>query len=135
MPTTTRTPRRRPILYAVVLLVVFLVGALVGYRARGDVPDARQADRFAGTRRMAARWQQITTVTDPRLNLFMNAARARTLDETVRQRQGSVPPALLMERAKELLNAGQTDDVIARLAARAREPGAKARRSLRGPAP
>ena len=116
MTTATGTPRSRTLLYAIVLLVVFLVGTLVGYLARGDVLDARESDRFAGTPRMAARLQQITTATDPRLNLFMNAARARILDETMRQRQGSVPPTLIMERAKELLNAGQNDDAIAMLA-------------------
>jgi len=67
-----------------------------------------------GTRRMAAALERIARQTDPRTNLFMNAGRARVLEEALaaESREHALP--ILWALGRELLNAGRTDEAIAR---------------------
>jgi hypothetical protein len=59
--------------------------------------------------------QRITEQSDPMNNPFMNSARARLLQESIRER-GEVTPRQLRDLAVELLNAGRTGEAIALLA-------------------
>jgi hypothetical protein len=52
---------------------------------------------------------------DPEDNPFMNAARAKRLEEQWTKRGPAAGPAVLLNLSKELLNAGRTADAIARL--------------------
>ena len=67
-----------------------------------------------GSLRMVERLKSITERADPLNNPFMNAARARLLEESIRGR-GEATPRQLRDLAVELLNAGKTSEAIALL--------------------
>ena len=67
-----------------------------------------------GTRRMAANITRITRQTDPRTNLFMNTGRAKVLEAALATESPENQMPILWALGRELLNAGRTDDAIAR---------------------
>ncbi|HET8946724.1 MAG TPA: FG-GAP-like repeat-containing protein, partial [Candidatus Polarisedimenticolia bacterium] len=64
---------------------------------------------------MPDRLRALVAGANPEDNIFMNAARAKRLEERWTKEGEAAGPAVLLNLSKELLNAGRTSDAIARL--------------------
>src|SRR6185295_17256456 len=96
------------------IMAISLLGALIATFACGG---GRESERPApvkgsGTKRMAARLEEITNHLDPTKNIFLNTKRAAALRAGIEQTP-SQKMVLQPVLADELLKAGKTEEAIA----------------------
>ena len=92
--------------------LAFVLPGCGGGREPSKASDTAAAGPGAGTRRMAARLEQITRDLDPARNIFLNTQRAAALRAGI-ERTPSQKMVLEPLLADELLKAGRTEEAIA----------------------